>query len=99
MVAHWDVFISHAWEDKDAVARPLAAALTASGLSVWYDELSLKIGDSLSQSINRGIAESEFGIVILSSSFLSKKWTQDELGGILAREDAGNRILLPVWHD
>ena len=43
----YDVFISHASEDKDSVVRPLAQALVAKGLKVWYDEFELKIGDSL----------------------------------------------------
>jgi hypothetical protein len=43
----WDVFISHANEDKDDIARPLAEKLKALGLKVWFDEYSLKLGDSL----------------------------------------------------
>ena len=43
-----DVFISHATEDKEAVALPLAHALQEHGISVWYDEFELRIGDSLS---------------------------------------------------
>jgi len=41
----FDVFISHASEDKDDIVRPLANALQAAGLEVWYDEFELKIGD------------------------------------------------------
>jgi TIR domain-containing protein len=94
----WDYFISHASEDKDLVARPLAHVLSASGFRVWYDEFSLRVGDSLFQSISRGLAESCFGIVILSPSFMQKSWTQNELGGIWARETATRKLLLPVWH-
>jgi hypothetical protein len=50
----WEVFISHASEDKDAVVRPFAEALEARGLKVWYDEFTLRVGDSLRQSIDRG---------------------------------------------
>lgn len=49
----FDVFISHAWEDKDEVVRPLAHALQGSGLSVWYDEFELRIGDSLRRKIDK----------------------------------------------
>jgi hypothetical protein len=94
----WDYFISHASEDKDLVARPLAHVLSASGFKVWYDEFSLRVGDSLFQSISRGLAESRFGIVILSPSFMQKSWTQNELGGIWARETGNQKLLLPVWH-
>lgn len=62
------------------------------------DEMTLSIGDSLRQSIERGIAEASFGIAILSPAFLAKKWTQDELSGIWARESSENKLLLPVWH-
>jgi hypothetical protein len=52
----WDVFISHASEDKDTVARPLAKLLEDKGLRVWIDEQQLRIGDSLSRKINDGLA-------------------------------------------
>jgi hypothetical protein len=57
----WDIFISHASEDKDAVARPLAERLRSLGLTVWYDEFTLSLGDSLRQSIDYGLANSKFG--------------------------------------
>jgi hypothetical protein len=53
MGKHWDVFISHASEDKDSFVRPLAEALTESGLQVWFDETALKIGDSLGPKSTR----------------------------------------------
>ena len=65
----WDVFISHASEDKNAIARPLAEALKAHGLRVWYDEFSLTVGDSLRKKIDQGLSNSHFGIVILSVRF------------------------------
>jgi len=94
-----DVFISHATEDKVKVARPLAEALIAQGLDVWYDEFSLNLGDSLQESIDRGIAESRFGIVILSKSFFEKDWPKKELNGFIAREIHGTKVILPVWHE
>jgi hypothetical protein len=94
----WDVFISHASEDKDAIARPLAEALQARGLRVWYDEFSLKLGDSLRQSIDRGLARSRFGVVILSGYFFQKHWPQQELNGLATREVGGKQVILPVWH-
>jgi hypothetical protein len=95
----FDVFISHAYEDKDSVARPLAATLRRAGVCVWYDEFSLQLGDSLSESIDAGLAESRFGVIILSKHFLTKAWPQRELRGLVARElSAGVKVLLPVWH-
>jgi len=95
----YDVFISHASEDKDSVVRDLANALTAEGLDVWYDEFTLRIGDSLRQKIDKGLAASRVGLVVLSPSFISKGWPHYELDGIVARSVSGEQILLPIWHD
>jgi len=94
----WDVFISHASEDKAAIAEPLACELVAKGLRVWYDDFSLKLGDSLRESIDRGLARSRFGIVILSDHFFQKHWPQQELNGLATREVNSNKVILPVWH-
>jgi len=95
----WDVFICHASEDKDAVARPLAEALREAGLSVWYDEFTLTLGDSLRRSIDRGLASSRYGVVILSPNFFRKRWPQHELDGLVSREiDDGEKVILPIWH-
>ena len=95
----YDVFISHASEDKDAIVRSLANALTAKGLKVWYDEFSLRIGDSLRQKIDRGLASSRVGLVVLSPSFIAKGWTNYEPDGIVTRTVSGEQILLPIWHN
>jgi formylglycine-generating enzyme required for sulfatase activity len=94
-----DIFISHASEDKEDIARPLAEALRRRGFVVWYDEYVLRLGDSLRQVIDKGLSSSRFGVVILSPSFFSKEWPQRELNGLLARETVnGSKVLLPVWH-
>lgn len=96
--ASWDAFVSHASEDKDAFARPLAEALRASNLRIWYDEFTLTVGDSLRRSIDRGLAHSRFGVVVLSPTFFAKEWPQKELDGLVAREVDGKKVILPVWH-
>lgn len=94
-----DVFLSHAGEDKEAIARPLFDALTALGYSVWFDEAELVLGDSLTEEINRGLSQSRFGVVILSEAFLAKRWPQRELNAMVAREtSSGDKMLLPVLH-
>ena len=95
----WDVFISHASEDKEDFVRPLADGLTARGLRVWYDEFTLKVGDRLRESIDYGLGQSRFGIAVLSPSFFSKQWPQNELDGLVTREGAGLKVILPVWHN
>ncbi|MGA8365639.1 MAG: toll/interleukin-1 receptor domain-containing protein [Solirubrobacteraceae bacterium] len=94
------LFISHASEDTDTIARPLAEALRRRGHSVWFDEFELTLGDGLRRSIDRGLADSRFGLVILSPDFFAKEWPQRELDGLTTRELAGpNKVILPVWHE
>ncbi len=95
----YDVFISHASEDKDEIVRPLARALTELGVSAWYDESELHIGDSLRRKIDAGLSRSRFGVVVLSPSFFDKGWPNYELDGLVTREVAsGDPIILPIWH-
>lgn len=97
--ATYDVFISHASEDKDMIVRSLATVLSGHGLKVWYDEFTLRIGDSLRQKIDRGLATSRVGLVVLSPDFIAKGWTNYELDGIVTRTLSGEQILLPIWHN
>lgn len=98
ILKEWDVFISHAREDKDEIARPLAQELQRLGLRVWMDEFELRIGDSLRRKIDQGIARSAFGVVVLSTAFFAKNWTQYELDGLVTRSVDGSQVLLPLWH-
>ena len=93
-----DAFISHASEDKESIVKPLARALSRLGFDVWYDEFQLKVGDSLRRSIDRGLAKSRYGIVVLSKKFFAKEWSKYELDGLTAREVDGKKVILPVWH-
>lgn len=94
----YDAFISHASEDKESLVRPLAEKLRELGFSVWYDEFQLKVGDSLRRSIDKGLASSTFGIVVLSPNFFARNWPQYELDGLVAKETSGNKVILPLWH-
>ena len=76
----YDVFISHASDDKVDIARPLAECLQRKGLRVWFDDFELTLGDSLRRCIDRGLTISSFGVVILSPAFFSKEWPKKELG-------------------
>ena len=93
----YDVFISHASEDKESVVRPLVEALTKHDLTVWYDDFELKLGSSLRRTIDHGIANSRFGIVVLSHAFFGKEWPDYELDGLVTRD--GGQTILPVWHN
>ena len=94
----FDVFIAHAYEDKRFVA-PLALSLQQKGLQVWYDDFVLRLGDSLRREIDKGLAQSRYGVVVLSHNFFAKHWPQKELDGLTAREAVGRKIILPIWHN
>lgn len=96
----FDFFICHASQDKEAIARPLFQELTKRGYRVWFDEAELRLGDSLVGSIDRGLSQCQYGIVILSPAFFSRAWPKYELSGLVQRSNSGaqERLILPVWH-
>ncbi|MCD8236662.1 MAG: toll/interleukin-1 receptor domain-containing protein [Prevotellaceae bacterium] len=94
----YDLFISHASEDKESLVRPLVSILERIGIKVWYDEFSLQLGDSLTESIDKGLRESKYGLVVLSKAFLGKKWTEYEYRSLMTREIDGERVILPLWY-
>lgn len=80
----YDLFISHASEDKESVVEPLFKRFRQAGLRVWYDRFTLRLGDSLRESIDRGLRSSRYGVVVLSPSFFAKRWPRRELDGLTA---------------
>ena len=78
---------------------PLALSLRQKDLELWYDDFVLKVGDSLRREIDRGLAQSQYGIVLLSHYFFRKYWPQKELDELTAREELGEKVILPVWHN
>lgn len=96
----YDFFISHASEDKEEFVKPLAETLESMGIRVWYDEFSLKVGDSLTKSIDQGLINSKFGVIVLSKSFMKKQWTNYEFKSLVSREmHHGEKVILPIWHE
>jgi len=95
----WDVFVSYASEDREAVVRPLAEQLEHCGLAVWYDQTQLRVGDSIRRKIDEGLARARYGVVILSPSFFDKHHPEQELDGLAQREQDGAKVILPVWYE
>ncbi len=95
----WDVFINHASEDKEAVARPLRDLLITRGILAWLDEDQITVGDSLRAEIDRALSESRYGAVILSPNFFRKRWPRIELDALATREEGGKKVILPIWHN
>lgn len=93
-----DIFISHAFEDKESIANELAVELTKAGLKVWYSGFELKLGDSIAGSINKALKDAAFGVVVISPVYLQKQWAMNELNALFAQESGQNRIL-PILHN
>jgi len=94
-------FISHNSRDKDSLVRDLAREMSLHLCSVWYDEYSLKVGDSLRENIERGLKEAKKCVVILSPNFISNGgWSKAEFDSIYTREiHEKQNVILPVWHN
>lgn len=92
-------FISHDSRDKDAFVRELAHELLKNGCMVWYDEFTLKVGDSLRDKIERGLKETKKCVVVLSPNFLANSgWGKVEFNSVFTRELVEReRDILPVW--
>lgn len=96
----YDVFVSHATEDKESFSDEFVLILQEKyNLKVWYDVVSIKWGDSIRTEIDKGLKKSKFGVVILSRSYISKYWTKYELEGLFQRESNGGKLILPIWHN
>lgn len=94
-------FISHDNRDKKRYASKVAEGLVAAGVKVWYDEYSLKVGDSLRESIERGLKECKHCVLLLSKNFISNPgWTKIEFNAVFTRELMEKKnLILPVWLD
>lgn len=95
----YDVFISHASEDKELFVNDLVQALINRGIKVWYDSQNIEWGDSLRTKIDNGLMNASFGIVVLSNNFISKGWTRYELEGLFNIEMTKGKTILPIWHN
>lgn len=97
----YDVFVSHAWEDKESFVDEFVKELRKADLNVWYDTNQIKWGDSMREKIDEGLKHSRFGIVVLSPNYIApnKYWTKAELDGLFQLESVNGKRLLPIWHN
>mgnify|MGYP001354012023 CR=1 FL=1 len=97
----YDVFISHAWEDKESFVQELVNEMESNGLKVWYDTDRIKWGDSLREHIDNGLKKSRYGIVVLSPDYISEKkyWTKAEMNALFQLESVNGKVVLPIWHN
>lgn len=96
----YDVFVSHAWEDKAEFVDEFVDELCKLGIKVWYDTSRIKWGDSMRAKIDDGLKKSRFGVVVLSPDYIKegKYWTKTELDGLFQLESVTGKTLLPIWH-
>lgn len=94
-----DLFICHDSRDKDDFVRPLVHALAPHMLKVWYDEHSLRIGDSLIDKIEEGLQTCRFGVMVVSPNLIANhRWPKREFRSLMTRDiEDGHGIILPVW--
>ena len=97
----YDVFVSHAYEDKESFVDEFVEALRNQGLKLWYDTDKLKWGDSMREKIDKGLAKSRYGVVVLSPNYIAehKYWTKAELNGLFQVETVNGKTVLPIWHN
>lgn len=93
-----DVFLCHAWDDRQGTARELHDLLESQGVSVWFSEKDVALGAPLLREIDRGLAKSRVGIVLVTPALLNRLQGEGiadkELSALLARD-----LLVPIVHD
>ena len=97
----YDVFVSHAWEDKEGFADEFVDELATLGVNVWYDKNKIAWGDSMRAQIDDGLRKSKFGVVVISPNYIAdgKYWTKTELDGLFQLESFNGKTILPIWHN
>lgn len=95
----YDVFVSHACEDKEPFVNGLVKELEMRNIKVWYDRNDIKWGDSIRNKIDEGLRNSRFGIIVISKTYLKKYWTNYEFDALLNKESYGGKMVLPIWHE
>lgn len=93
-----DVFLCHAWDDRKEAAKELHDLLESCNVTVWFSEKDVLLGTSLLREIDKGLAKSRVGIVLVTPSLLKRisaeGIAEKELSALLARD-----LLVPVVHN
>lgn len=94
----FDLFLCHAWDDRKGAAKELCDKLTAKNVSVWFSEKDLPLGSSMLREIDKGLAKSRAGIVLVTPNFLKRienaGVADKELSALLAKDK-----LIPIVHN
>jgi len=97
----YDVFVSHAFEDKESFVDESVSEMKKAGFKVWYDTQRLQWGDSMRERIDSGLKKSRYGVVVLSPNYIAehKYWTKIELNALFQLETVNGKMILPIRHD
>jgi hypothetical protein len=95
----WDLFISHASNDKESFVLPLYKELKKRKIRVWLDSENIELGDSIRHKIEMGLSRSRYAIVLISPHFIERPWPLNELDSLFARESVSSKVILPVLHE
>ena len=96
----YDVFISHASADKEELIEELYQSLNKLGVKIFYDKETLEWGDKFKDKILEGTKKSEFAIIVISTNFFGREWTERELSEFLNRQNQnGQKLILPILHN
>lgn len=99
-IPEYDVFISHANKDKEELIEDLYHSLELLGVNIFYDKESLEWGDNWKNRILNGTKNAEFAIIVISSNFFDREWTERELNEFLNRQNRnGQKLILPILHN
>lgn len=96
----YDVFISHANQDKGELIEELYQSLKKLGVNIFYDKEELEWGDNWKEKILNGTKKAEFAIIVISENFFGREWTERELVEFLNRQNRnGQKLILPILHN
>ena len=95
----YDVFISHASEDKKEFVDHLVQSLKDKNINVWYDTDQLTWGKSVRTNIDKGLYNCKFAIVVISEYYISKTWTRREFNALYSFDKRAEEFILPIWHN
>ncbi|MEV3806106.1 toll/interleukin-1 receptor domain-containing protein [Aeromonas veronii] len=93
-----DVFLCHAWDDRQGVAKELHDLLEAAGVKVWFSEKDLSLGVPMMRAIDKGLANSRIGLVLVTPALLARLPTEGVADKELSVLLASNQ-LVPIVHN
>ena len=97
VMAKLGLFLSYASEEK-AFVEKLREALEKK-YDIWFDQEAIRLGENIAYRLPEGIRSCDFAVVVLSRSYITKKWTQEEFLHLIALETTDKKLILPIWHN